>query len=633
MRPFAAARAGLIEVASLDEAERIIQAVVFLRLAEARGLEREGAAAAVLGRGRGVGRAVMDWIAGAAERYEEWPFLVEGRLPDARIGDAAMGPLAAAMAGVDAGDRSLPGALHEQHVATRVRRIGRGVVVERAGARRRERGAWYTSPSVARSVVGAAIDAAGGRGPLVVIDPACGAGVFLVEALARIAPGSMEPSARAEAAVGALRGVDVDGEAVSLARLAVLLEVGAARAARPATIAREVRSLLAALRIHLRVGDALLGVNLDGVAPLPGRLGALDLRAAFAGDSARGGFDVVLGNPPFGAKLDEDARAALRAAYSMVAGHESAAYFVARAAGMVREGGVMAMLVPQSSLQSVRGARLRGFLSERFERAGERDFAALPVFRDALAPSVAPILVKRHVPIAAPATAVAASGGRVIPLGTIASVSQGLIAYDARRHARSIITRRAFHADRAIDASYGPELRGSDVTRYAVRVPGGRFLRWGAHLARPRRAELFAGPRLLFREITCPRTGRIHVACTEEACYFGPPIIGVVHRLEVAYSLHFLLAVCASGVMAEHHLRVSPKARRRFFPRILVGDVRALPIPAIDFEDAAERAEHDAIAGLAQQLSTLRVTLDEQDPEAARIDALIEARVRALYAR
>ena len=240
----------------------------------------------------GVARAIAG-AHGVAEGAEALPLL--RRAAPAEVPPPPPGP---------GSSRDLLGELHELLLAPEGRR--------RAGAH-------YTPAAIADGIVARALDGLDASAPAI-CDPAVGGGAFLLAAARRLTAEGVPM----ETAVAGLHGVDQDGLAVDVAGTALgLLALTHGAAARP----------------QLRVADALA---LRG----PDELGVA------------GGFDAVLGNPPFLGQLaratarSAAARAALRERFGAAAGGyaDAALLFVLLGLDLVRPGGRVALIVPESVL-------------------------------------------------------------------------------------------------------------------------------------------------------------------------------------------------------------------------------------------------------------------------------------------
>lgn len=198
-----------------------------------------------------------------------------------------------------------------------------------AGERRR--GAHYTPPAVADRVVALALD--GSSLAPTVGDPACGGGAMLLAAARRLAADGLD---RREIARELLWGADIDPVAVAVTEAAIALWSG-------------------------------------GTAPANGHLVVADTLHGPADWGPPGGFDVVVGNPPFQGQL---ARATARSAaevrrlrqrwqVEMSPYVDTAALFLVAAVDLVRPGGRVAMVQPQSTIAARDAGPVRAALAGR----------------------------------------------------------------------------------------------------------------------------------------------------------------------------------------------------------------------------------------------------------------------------
>lgn len=270
---------------------------------------------------------------------------------------------------------------------------------------RRELGSVYTPQAIAGKMVRSCLDrwfdadsAATGGPALVdcrVLDPACGDGAFLLEVFDELCRrrGADDSAARLEIVRSSIFGVDIDPPAVAALRLKLLDRIGA--------LDERQREAEAVIEENIRCGDSLMGpdfgmssrANSPAAVKQPGCcVDAIDWIRKFPAAKAAGGFDVIIGNPPYLRERDAKGLFDRLAATDLGRRWREARmdlwyYFVHRSLDLLRPGGILSFIVNSYWMWS-RGARR---LIERL--AHETQFEELTLFDDV---PIFPKIAGRH---------------------------------------------------------------------------------------------------------------------------------------------------------------------------------------------------------------------------------------------
>lgn len=330
----------------------------------------------------------------------------------------------------------------------------------------------------------------------------------------------------------------------------------------------------------------------------------------------KGGFDIVIGNPPYGARFDKKTKKYLTDKYPNVPDYESADYFICMSKSLLNNKGTMSYIVPNTILSNFFAKKLRKEILDNWRIYSIDNLSDMEVFLSAKVRNCILTLQNTHKDnyitkfingrivnlnykdddhkeISRELLSKIISGWlnlfyqdektiiivdkmRAInnKLGDLTEISQGLIPYDKYRgHSPEIIKNRIWHADYKKDETYKKELQGRDLQRYYLKWNGKKWISYGEWLAAPRNPDFFKNERILIREITNPR---ILAAHTSEEYYNSPSIINIINFDEI--SPFYLLGIINSKLLSFYHNKTSPKANKGLFPKILVNDVRNLPI-------------------------------------------------------
>jgi hypothetical protein len=186
-----------------------------------------------------------------------------------------------------------------------------------------------------------------------------------------------------------------------------------------------------------------------------------------------------------------------------------------------------------------------------------------------------------------------------LPLEFLTSPSIGIQAYNRSKHTKAQIENRVFHSDKKESEDYLPEISGRHVGRYTLTIPNDQWVKYGSHLHDYRPLRYFTEPRILVREITREGKHKISAVYTSEvACNYKTSLI--ILPEDESYSLHYYLALINSSLISWIYIRTANKIVSDAFPRISVADLEQLPIRRIHFTTSEAERERLAALGITE---------------------------------
>ena len=203
-------------------------------------------------------------------------------------------------------------------------------------------------------------------------------------------------------------GVDIDPQAVEVSKLSLLLKVLEGESAE--TVGESMRLFheraLPNLADNIKCGNSLVGPDYFTGQLIPdpdeiSRVNAFDWQREFPAAMKAGGFDCVIGNPPYVRQESlSNIKEYLKHHYE---GFDSAAdlyaYFMEHGVKMIRDGGFFSFIVSSSFLRTTYGEPLRRVLKKHAAVLRIVDFGGLAVFENAKDTYVCiPLLTKSRQP-------------------------------------------------------------------------------------------------------------------------------------------------------------------------------------------------------------------------------------------
>jgi hypothetical protein len=340
------------------------------------------------------------------------------------------------------------------------------------------------------------------------------------------------------------------------------------------------------------------------------------------------GFDVVIGNPPYGVSQQGNLRIKLLENLGKVPDFEIYYFFINRSKQLLKPKGLNAFIIPNTILFNVFAKEYREQLFENWNMHELLDCTDVDVFKGkATVRNVLTFLtneVSKNEILYKPTAKIESFDDLIgrdfcttsqevllennqnwalvfkLSAKTIEltrkirrdkgllkdyfDVSQGYIPYRksdliklyGEKRAEEIVENREWHSEIKLNKDYKQEIQGRNLTKYGYTKPNS-YIYYGRHLASFVDLRFFNQKRLLIREITSPNI----IACiVKEELVNDPQIICVIPK-EKTHKIEFLWAIFNSKLATFLHFNSSPKATKGAFPKILVNDIKSFPIPDI----------------------------------------------------
>lgn len=414
--------------------QHIIDRLIFLRIAEDRGVEPYGQLKAILKEKGDHYPKLFDIFQHADRRYNSGLFdfkkdqVSEGITVDNKVVKTIVEELYYPESPYEFSVISVEilGSAYEQFLGKQIR-IGSGhrARIEEKPEVRHAGGVYYTPQYIVEYIVGRTVgELVKGKKPaevtqLRIVDPACGSGSFLLGAYEyllhwhkeqygalkkmrtgkksdKLRPdGELTTAEKKRILVNNIYGVDLDANAVEVTKLSLLLKCmeGETEASINQQLGMFHERVLPTLDKNIQCGNSLISTDWYELHPDndPKAVKPFNWERAFpevftlrGPQGSGGGFDAVIGNPPYvRQELFSEHKPYFQQRYAVYHGvADLYTYFMERGEGLLKSGGLYGIIVANKWMRANYGEALRTWLKRQDIRE-LIDFGDLPVFSGA----------------------------------------------------------------------------------------------------------------------------------------------------------------------------------------------------------------------------------------------------------
>ncbi len=439
-----------------------------------------------------------------------------------------------------------------------------------------------------------------------VVDPACGSGAFLVyvfdyllaenKRVASILGNNLFSSDDYIKSIlqNNIYGVDLNDESVEITKLSLWLK------------SAQKGKKLTTLDNNIKCGNSLIS-NKDIAGDK-----AFNWQLEFPAIFAKGGFDVVVGNPPYGASVSESDKKYLEQEYKTYEYQlNSYSLFYECGLGLLKTDGLLGFITPATFTYQMYFNKLRNFI-QTYTQVSIAKYT-YEVFQDADIGDAVSWIVKKHLNTKQPIVVhicktsqeqdkvtIPKSYDEVVntdgiynlseqtvqikvptkPLGGITNITAGIKPYQVGKgvpkQTREIVTEKIFTADKKIDESYVQCVIGKDFHRYRFINEPKMFLSYGKWLAEPREnAPFFESEKIVVRQtadsLICTLDNKKRVNLNN---------VYNIGTSDEDFNLHYILGLLNSKFMNYLYQGISQE-KGRTFAEVKKNYLEKLPIPII----------------------------------------------------
>lgn len=461
---------------------------------------------------------------------------------------------------------------------------------------------------------------------LTICDPACGSGAFLNQALdflikehnyidelkTKVLGGGFQfPDIENTILENNIYGVDLNDESVEIAKLSLWL-----RTAQP-------RRKLNNLSSNIKCGNSII----DNKAVAGDK--AFNWQEQFPKIFAKGGFDIVIGNPPYvqSHSMNEITKKFIYKNYA-TSEYQINLYtiFIEKILQLCNSNSLYSVIIPNYWISTKYDEKFRSLVF--LENTCTEILNTYEVFEDVIVDTVILTGIKDSIEVFPKSTIVKSISSTLkthkdrwiaidnkdfkvnktvlfeskkdstlvsfqveialnskIKLKDLISFKKGMQPYEKGKgiphQTREMMDAKIYHSDKKIDETYKLLLKATNIQRYLIRGNSG-YIKYGENLAAKRNVSIFRGQRILMNRILS--SDKIDAAFIEEDDIINNSDVFNLLPLKEDINMKAILSLISSKLCASFFRSQNINLNRKAFPKLNVGTLERFPVPEKFFQ-------------------------------------------------
>lgn len=539
---------------------------------------------------------------------------------------------------------------------------------------------------------------------LKIVDPSCGSGTFLLGAyqfllnwhlnwyvenepekaeknkvIVKVSDGyRLTTAKKKEILLNNIHGVDIDAQAVEVTKLSLLLKVLENASGQ---LGLGMERVLPDLGNNIKCGNSLIGFDYFEGQLFPNEeerasINPFDWRNEFKDVFSKGGFDAVIGNPPYvrGRSLDTELKDFLLASMpTFTPNADLYIAFLSRGFDLLKSSGLISFIIPRSLLIETYAQKLRLKFLQSAKFIEIVDFQGIKVFEDATVTNVI-VNIQKEIPSdVIPIRHWEEETHKLLMVEKIIKSRDNTIRPELTGHRADLVEKvnnteikvddlcyvsysvaahsevegkkkDAYIFDQKKNAKCKQFIEAREISRYKIDYLG-RWLEYDPKIVRRTGLpELFIAPKIMVRDVV----GQQGLICAyDDSGFFADYSVvcltlksnlqNVTSRkltwtseeieLSKKYSIFYVLGIINSKLL-NFFFKTSISGGLHVYP----DNIRQLPIRAINFSNSAEIVQYEKIVNLVRQMlaSQKSLAMAQAPQEKERLERQIQITDKAI---